>query len=96
MAEPRRCGHEAADRELECFQSDEGAAHQFAAAGMRPDYCPAIGTPCTGRPSRAQFRIKLSKHEYIEVGELFVMNNGRPQRVTPTMTPTKEKASLSQ
>ena len=56
----------------------------------------AIGTPCTGRPSRAQFMIKLSKHECIEVGKLFVMNNGRPQRVTPTMTPTKEKAPLSQ
>ena len=35
MAEPRRCGHQAADRKLECFQSDEGAAHQFAAACVK-------------------------------------------------------------
>ena len=97
MATPRRASYKAADRQPERIQGDQDTFDQRAAAGMsRPDYCPPIGTPCTGRPSRAPFRIKLSKHEYIEVGELFVMNNGRPQRVTPTMTPTKEKASLSQ
>jgi len=80
MAEPRRTSYKAADRQPECFSGDEGAADQFATAGMRPDYVPPIGTPCDERPSRAQFRIKLSRKDWIEVGELFVMIKGTPHR----------------
>ncbi|MDB4694385.1 hypothetical protein OAF30_03045 [Flavobacteriales bacterium] len=29
------CGHQAANRELECFQGDKGAADQFAAACVK-------------------------------------------------------------
>lgn len=81
MAKPRRASYKAAHRQPECFQGDQDTFDQRAAAGMsRPDYCPPIGTPCDERPSRAQFRIKISKKDYIEVGELFVMIKGTPYR----------------
>ena len=34
MAKPRRSSYKASHRQPECVQSDEGAADQFAAAGM--------------------------------------------------------------